>query len=730
VQSVFPDALPSSTVILNEVLLRKALLSGWIQTEKYLDEFEIDATAVQDIANTILRTTALLHKRVRDAGERESVLTALVDYVATRSGSSPETLIKAIETLRFVESGYHGILTTFEQSDAAALLPEERVSAALADSARTFAAIFEANRNALDAATEVVSHHGLALDFIGDAAVVADDINDSVVNATSSILQMAAAMSNWSEKDGTIVVPALAHADAATSAVEVDQTLASSWAKWRLFEERLRYLGGALVLIQEDGQADTVQLLQDESIHFADACIHLARERLRAKFTGKFRFIKDSGVLELSHLGNAELPPKGFISFQEAATLDMLDETLSIAFSTDDNKYGGLRIVEWLRAHSVLQAIAGEAYDKNGEAGLLTRTSTEKLTEVFMTAGLSQDCAKAAVSNFSFGRNSTDLFDAPIIVLGTGDCVLFGPGLVLSNPLTTLLSIFAANGFDFKNKGPLFERAVRAVFEAQDMPTRCVDETVGGAQYECEVVTLWNGVTFALECKNRLLPGASPAQQYYFWKQLNDDVAQVRRFAEFLQREESVAACYFGSSPNADEIIPCISSSALMWCPPTDGVRFCDISMLQRFFDEKFVFIIKTVEVNGVNVMHRVAVDAIWEGEQPVLADFLRYLEDPPQIKALLPTITAVQLPFPVGDFVAVLPFFAPREATMEEILENFPVKAEAVRNEFSSLERGLAKRLGMPEALRDAQSESEPLPSIFRVRAFKKPEKKIEPST
>lgn len=709
--------------MLREDRLRRALMSGWATVKTYLDGFEIDDQVVQDIAVTLKRTNKLILKRPTSAAERDSLFDELLRYVNERAPAHFDSLKKAVEIIRFCEDGYHGILSLFENTTAATLKTGVRVWLALSDCADTFNSVAEEHERLKLADVEVVTHNGPALDVLGDIAVIADDVNDAMVGSTTSIILMAAISAGWHNASGQIILPVFEPAgEADGDALEEDRVLAGSWAKWRLFEERLRYLGGDLVLLRDD-DFDTIQLLQDERLSLAEACIHLAKERLRAKFFSRFQFIKDSGLVDISARRGASLPPKGYLSYREATSLQILSEMFSIAFHDDHNTYGGLRVIEWLRAYSILQALAGESFADRGREGLIQLYERDQIGEALFLAGLSESAADAAISNFTLHRSSVDLFDAPIVTLESGQLMLFGPALIFTSPVQTLASIFKAQRYDFKGKGPLFESAISKVFEKHGVAVGRVCETKEGQTYECEVVANFADLTLTIECKNRAMPGSSPAQMYYFFRQVDEDIEQVKRFASFFEGNRELREAQFGPGHCESPVLPCIASSNLLWFPPADDVFFCDSSMLHRFFEDRYIFVNKAIELDdGIKILHRVAVDNIWEGETPTSTDFLRYLADPPQIKSLVPTIAAINTPFPIGKFVAVAPSFTARNATLADTLGGFSASEETVRDEFDKVERlfkqGAARGFA---ANNDNDPRPNSTPAAYRVTVYRR---------
>lgn len=690
---MFAEILPPLTTELNEDRLRRALLSGWSATKSYLDEFEKNDGIALDIAVTLRRTTRLILKHPTGTQERDALFDQLLDYLVGLAPATVEPVARAIEIIRFSEDGYHGILSLFESSAAASLTPTARVWLALTGCADTFDLIGEEQQRLQSSGVEVVTHSGPALDVLGDVAIVADDVNDAFVVTTTSIMLMAAISAGWCDESGYIVLP-MRDVPQETNklALDEDRLLAASWAKWRLFEEGLRYLGGDLVLLQHD-DFDEVRLVQDERLHGVAAYMYLANERLRAKFFSRYQFLKDSRIVNTTDRQDAELPPRAYLSYREAASLQLLSEMFSTEFSNDASSYGGLRVVEWLRAYSILQALAEENVKALGRGGLTQGRTREEVRDALVYGGLTPSSADAAIKVFTLRRDSVDLFDAPIVLLANGQLMLFGPALISTSPVQTLASVFRTQGYDFKEKGAIFENAVRDLFNKHGIPAQRICEVIDGKTYECEVVARWSDTTLAIECKNKSLPTSSRAQMYFFIRQIDEDVEQVKRFVGFVNGHRELWEGEVSHTMGEGLVLPCIAASNLFWHPPIDGVHFCDSSMLHRFFEERHIFINKTLELDdNVKVLHRVVVDTIWEGDEPAPSDFMRYTADPPQIRGLLPTVTVVETPFPIGRFIAVLPFFAVKNVTMQDTLSAFPVTEQTVREEFEKVEKSLRK--------------------------------------
>lgn len=133
-----------------------------------------------------------------------------------------------------------------------------------------------------------------------------------------------------------------------------------------------------------------------------------------------------------------------------------LSEILGYAIVDDHERPGDLRLLEWIRGYSVLQCLAEERYARRGKSGINFVVSREEPISRLDSLGLKNGAAETFVDRASFSMSSRDLFDQPLIRLEDGSLLVFGPGILNSDPARLTLSAIGKDGEQLGRKGKAF----------------------------------------------------------------------------------------------------------------------------------------------------------------------------------------------------------------------------------------------------------------------------------
>lgn len=152
-----------------------------------------------------------------------------------------------------------------------------------------------------------------------------------------------------------------------------------------------------------------------------------------------------------------DLPPAGFVSAQEAHSDVSLSEILGYAIVDDQEQSCGLRLVEWVHGYAALQCLADERYSRDGRSSLYFIEPRQTLVALLDRVGLKQGAAETFIDQASLRASSRDLFDQPLIRMQDGSLLLFGPGILNSDPARLTLSAIGNRSGQLGRKGKAFE---------------------------------------------------------------------------------------------------------------------------------------------------------------------------------------------------------------------------------------------------------------------------------
>lgn len=170
----------------------------------------------------------------------------------------------------------------------------------------------------------------------------------------------------------------------------------------------------------------------------------------------------------------------------------------------------------WLRAISAIHvlsqglALAVDARYPSlpeGVEGAVVVATQESILSVLQDCGLEELEAASALAALSFSpkRRSFELWDQPLLPLGSGR-VLIVPGLILSaNPVRMLENAISEWGEKTPGKrGSGFEKRLAAHISSLGLGASCGNITfvdTAGSDLECDVIWWWDGVLFLIEAK-------------------------------------------------------------------------------------------------------------------------------------------------------------------------------------------------------------------------------------
>lgn len=339
-----------------------------------------------------------------------------------------------------------------------------------------------------------------------------------------------------------------------------------------------------------------------------------------------------------------------FLSIEEVVTLTAMAEILSFDVFADQERYHGLTLREWVRGYCALKLLAkAKAKAKaqaSGEACLVSFDSAE-LEQGFIHHKIPQQHVPSLIHHLTFGTDSRDLYDSPLIRSQDGQFSLLRNVLQSSNLLNIIFSRLGSLTTQFEKKGKGFEDKLIAFFTSHKYSCKGTSFSIDGAQYEYDALLLLDDHLFLIECKNNLLSGNHAVPAFRYSQFINDTVKQVKRLERGLRDRPEMIESLFDRKLDTLTLVPVIVNSMNYSRPPSDGVYISDYSALSKFFDESTIseFHWKDGEKQVRKVIQR-----LWTGQRPTALELITYLEMPPQLSLIEEHLTYKTNPRPTSE--------------------------------------------------------------------------------
>ncbi len=332
-----------------------------------------------------------------------------------------------------------------------------------------------------------------------------------------------------------------------------------------------------------------------------------------------------------------------FVSEEEGITLTTLAEILSFDVFSDQERYHGLTLREWVRGYSSLKLMA-EA--KQADSCLVMFDKAE-LEQGFRDFQIPDLCVSTLIHHLTFGQDSRDLYDSPLIRSQDDKYSLLADVLLTWNLPNVLFSRLGSLETQFEKKGKGFEDKVVSFFQGRNYPCKATSFSIDNAQYEYDALLLLDDTLFLIECKNTLLSSNHAVQALRYSKFIDDTVKQLKRLERGLRARPEVVESLFGRKLTDLTLVPMILNSLTYSRAPVDGVYVSDYSALCKFFDESTIsaFHWEDGEKKVRKVIHR-----LWSGERPTSQELLEYLSLPPQLKLIMEHLTYFSHPRPTSE--------------------------------------------------------------------------------
>jgi hypothetical protein len=622
-------------------------------------------------------------------------------FVENYGKESNHQFAEITAVLNRTESGYRRILFSLNESPFRKMTPEAQCSAAIELAidrlrfvhTRLFSSIDRSrNRYVTSSDFEGILEDGTKFSI--------DAVAAGFVSNLATTLMMFAIENKWMIADGTVLFPTLPTCTKdQLKWAEENELLATSWRRWERVEQRRRYWGGKFVEIDEG--KDHSDLPRGSRLFFeyipseADRLDCVANERLKdsafqAVTSLAFESFADKKIVGTTE--TAKLAPEQYVSFDEIYFAAFLSAVLGVDVRDDATRYQGLRIVEWLRGYCALSEFALSVAGPGCPAKqFLIRFASSELEEKLMKVGLSDEAVAKFVSAVTFSSRNFDLFDCPLLKFRDGSTVLFVPSAIYANGSAVAYSNLISFGETFEKKGKRFEQQVLTFFREKGFKPFSINTVREGEPYEIDVILPWGSYLFVFECKNKALSDNHPIRSYYFAKERDDFVKQIKRQVDGLSRHPDMAINAGGIDPSEKIIVPAI----LYELPYAEigqrnGVYISDWYSLSRFFSDRYISFRKSYDLlKKHKLTHRTAIYSFWRGEQPSPEDLLRQLNEPIQIRAIFESLTQIDSVFAIGkDAFGLTKEWYRKSQTLSEIARIFGFDAQEAKDDSRRMKK------------------------------------------
>jgi hypothetical protein len=648
---------------LKEKVVKDALENlDWPKLKSHLDEIVFDEDKLSVLLGHIRRTNSLVmaYPNAKREKQREKFLGSLQAYAHAKLGQAALLLVQECNLLNKVEQGYRSILDLLKQCEISKLPPDVRAAAYISRAARQCELVTRSFHDALKARKEI-GLPGMLLRDENDAPFSPDGAITAIIECLSITLVMEAHKNKWFDVERNVVLPPLPTiGDQERYKAGSTELLAQCWRRWRRTEQRRRFLGGDLKERSKPdlpmGMPNGIERLTIYDPPKKEIFDHLANERLNDRLGQTLMEMLVETNLREKAAGikqKVALPPRGIISAEEGHSGVSLSEIVSYSIVDDQERPGGLRLLEWIRGYCVLQQLARDRESQDHSSGnLVFAIARDKLISILKRCGLSHQSASHFVKATSLNESSADLFDCPLINMRDGSLLVFGPALAAANPARVVLSIIANLGEPLARKGKAFEADILSFLKKKRLQAGAFKVKRDGEEYEYDVVLCWGDYVFIFECKNHSLSNHHPIQAYYFDLEMRSNAKQVLRLAEALRRYPDILNQKMQVDVTTKTIVPCVLNALPFSRPgPIDGVYFTDASVLKRFFQDRYFHVNTPYRIDeNVQILHRTALHSLWAGDQPTAADYLEQLQDPFQVNLMLAHTELESVPFPISN--------------------------------------------------------------------------------
>jgi hypothetical protein len=656
-----------------ENIRKQVRLLDWECLKSILDTLPPTEERFDQIALIVWHSDSMVRRRPGDDGvARDLFLKELGAYYQARGVVTAKELIGEmhVELLK-IDKGYVEIHSVVPKMVSAKFNASQRIAGvfsaldhAILTTFQDFDKKVELNkgvigpdRNLRDAADNSYDPHAV----IHGLTVAAGDV-----------LMLESFTEGWFDDRGKILLPDLQPApQGAPDAVVANLMNANKWRIWKNVDERVRFLGGSLVLHSQD-YPDWVGKVKSENPGVEINTVFEFKpdstvEQFEVLANERFDSVVEQNLHKLIRTTNVEekisstrnlvaLPPHEFISLDEALAavsfghLTKMDIMVASA--------GGMLLSERLRGYSILKLLTEELKAEQGT--YFPRVSRQYLIVELCKSGLNETVAEKFIQNATFGKSSRDLYDQPLIKSTDDHYFVFGVSLALADFTKILISSLANERQNFECKGEAFEEFTISMLKSCGFNARKLKVKRGlknEHEFDYDVAFTWDDHVFFIECKNRGIPMGNPIATYHFNQEMQGHVKQVERLRQGLNDYPDILEKDFPAAAGKTPVF-CIVNALPYSMGEFKDIYVIDDSILGRFFSSS-TFTVTMGRRDGKGPQIQEDLRMIWSGMFPSAKEFIDYISSPPQLAlavenyALVPKLEQLSL----DSFAAIIDF-------------------------------------------------------------------------
>ena len=222
-----------------------------------------------------------------------------------------------------------------------------------------------------------------------------------------------------------------------------------------------------------------------------------------------------------------------------------------------------------------------------------------------------------------------------------------------------------------------------------------ISATRDGKSYEIDVLFPWNDHLFVFECKNRNLSNHHPIQSYYFRKERDASIKQLKRQLDALAKYPDLATNAGNVDPREMKIVPVVLfGTPYSEAGSHDGVYVADWSSVSRVFTSSTLKVKRPYQIHRKGrLKHEIELYRLWADERPSPQDLVRQFNDPVQIRILESRVEKIQSIFLVDEAkYGMSEEYRRGEIKLDRLANLLDFNEASVRKEDSLVRRGVAK--------------------------------------
>ncbi|WP_152544077.1 nuclease-related domain-containing protein [Pectobacterium parmentieri] len=299
----------------------------------------------------------------------------------------------------------------------------------------------------------------------------------------------------------------------------------------------------------------------------------------------------------------------------------------AIASHDKDHMVLGLSLREWVRGYSVIAYLSKEIKQK------VLYTKGE-LMSMLRLGGFKEKKAETFIKHITFGDDSRDLYDSPLVKISDYSFFLYTPAYTSPLISNIILSKFSSKQADLTKKGYGFEKDIIEILNDKKLENRSFKFKRGNDEFEYDVIFLLDDKVFILECKNTNLSGGSVTRAYQKKKFIFDTALQVKRLVVGLTSHPEVFKEHFDKDIGDYEIIPVIMNNLPFSIPGSvDGVFVTDSSSFGRLLRSRYINSGIISHQDEYRITDHNPVFSMWESDTLKASDIINHFNNPVQLQ-------------------------------------------------------------------------------------------------